>query len=112
MDAGSPLIDIGHVIQLSVAPVFLLSGIGIILTVLTNRLAPGSFVFTVGPIAKQSMVGFNGLYFSFITLSTVGYGDIVPVSSAARNSSASSTVISSTSAIERPLYRISSVSRL
>ena len=39
MDAGSPLIDIGHVIQLSVAPVFLLSGIGIILTVLTNRLA-------------------------------------------------------------------------
>ena len=39
MDAVSSLIDIGHVIQLSVAPVFLLSGIGIILTVLTNRLA-------------------------------------------------------------------------
>ncbi len=39
MDAVSPLIDIGQVIQLSVAPVFLLSGIGIILTVLTNRLA-------------------------------------------------------------------------
>ena len=39
MDTSSPLIDIGHVIQLSVAPVFLLSGIGIILTVLTNRLA-------------------------------------------------------------------------
>jgi hypothetical protein len=35
----SPLIDIGHVIQLAVAPVFLLSGIGIVLTVLTNRLA-------------------------------------------------------------------------
>ena len=39
MDAVSPLVDIGHVIQLAVAPVFLLSGIGIILTVLTNRLA-------------------------------------------------------------------------
>ncbi len=39
MDVGSPLIDIGQVIQLAVAPVFLLSGIGIILTVLTNRLA-------------------------------------------------------------------------
>jgi hypothetical protein len=39
MDAGSPLVDIGHIIQLAVAPVFLLSGIGIILTVLTNRLA-------------------------------------------------------------------------
>ena len=39
MDAGTPLVDIGQVIQLAVAPVFLLSGIGIILTVLTNRLA-------------------------------------------------------------------------
>ncbi len=39
MDAGTPLVDIGHVIQLAVAPVFLLSGIGIVLTVLTNRLA-------------------------------------------------------------------------
>ena len=39
MDAGAPLVDIGQVIQLAVAPVFLLSGIGIILTVLTNRLA-------------------------------------------------------------------------
>lgn len=31
--------EIGHVIQFAVAPVFLLSGIGIVLTVLTNRLA-------------------------------------------------------------------------
>ena len=30
------------------------------------------------------MKGFNGLYFSFITLSTVGYGDITPVSKVAR----------------------------
>ena len=30
------------------------------------------------------MDGFTGLYFSFTTLSTVGYGDILPVSSAAR----------------------------
>ena len=39
LDTGAPLVDIGHVIQLAVAPVFLLSGIGIVLTVLTNRLA-------------------------------------------------------------------------
>ena len=39
MDASTPFVDIGQVIQLAVAPVFLLSGIGIILTVLTNRLA-------------------------------------------------------------------------
>lgn len=31
--------DIGHIIQLSVAPVFLLTGVGTTLTVLTNRLA-------------------------------------------------------------------------
>lgn len=31
--------NIVHVIQLAVAPVFLLSGVGVILTVLTNRLA-------------------------------------------------------------------------
>ena len=31
--------DIAHVIQLAVAPVFLLSGVGVTLTVLTNRLA-------------------------------------------------------------------------
>jgi hypothetical protein len=30
------------------------------------------------------MNGFTGFYFSFITLSTVGYGDITPVSRAAR----------------------------
>lgn len=39
VDSGSTLMGIGQVIQLAVAPVFLLSGIGVILTVLTNRLA-------------------------------------------------------------------------
>ena len=30
------------------------------------------------------MIGFNSLYFSFTTLSTIGFGDIVPVSGASR----------------------------
>ncbi len=30
------------------------------------------------------MSGFTGFYFSFVTLSTVGYGDITPVSKVAR----------------------------
>lgn len=34
-----PSVDIGHAIQLSVAPVFLLSGIGVLLSMLTSRLA-------------------------------------------------------------------------
>jgi hypothetical protein len=39
MQLDARVSDIAHVIQLAVAPVFLLSGVGVILTVLTNRLA-------------------------------------------------------------------------
>jgi voltage-gated potassium channel len=35
-------------------------------------------------LVDQSINGFTGFYFSFITLSTVGYGDITPVSRIAR----------------------------
>jgi len=51
---------------------------------LVDQLTPGgafSFNTKTGP---QSMNEFNGFYFSFITLSTVGYGDITPVSRIAR----------------------------
>lgn len=51
---------------------------------LLDRLDPNSFVFTLSSKSSLSMSGFASLYFSFITLSTVGYGDIVPVSGAAR----------------------------
>jgi hypothetical protein len=39
MQSALGLTDVAHSIQLAVAPVFLLSGVGVILTVLTNRLA-------------------------------------------------------------------------
>jgi len=39
MQTAPGIIDIAHSIQLAVAPVFLLSGVGVTLTVLTNRLA-------------------------------------------------------------------------
>ena len=52
---------------------------------LLDQWVPDSFVYPIGPpAADHSMEGFNALYFSFITLSTVGFGDIVPVSSMAR----------------------------
>jgi len=38
-DAESGIAAVGHVIQLAVAPVFLLSGIGAMLAVMTNRLS-------------------------------------------------------------------------
>jgi voltage-gated potassium channel len=64
---------------------YLLSGLAWSLAyALLGRLDPSSFVFTLGPKSSQSMNGFTGLYFSFITLTTVGYGDIVPVSEVAR----------------------------
>ena len=51
---------------------------------LVDQLTPGgAFSFNTSA-GKQSMNGFNALYFSFITLSTVGYGDITPMSRIAR----------------------------
>src|SRR6266550_6013468 len=46
---------------------------------LVDQLTRGAFSFNTNA-GKQSMNGFNAFYFSFITLSTVGYGDITPVS--------------------------------
>lgn len=51
---------------------------------LIAELIPDAFAFNASTIADRSMKGLNGLYFSFITLSTVGYGDITPVSKVAR----------------------------
>jgi hypothetical protein len=51
---------------------------------LVDQMTPGgAFSFNTSRGA-QTMNGFTGFYFSFITLSTVGYGDITPVSRAAR----------------------------
>ena len=51
---------------------------------LVDRLTPGgAFSFNTGT-GERSINGFTGFYFSFITLSTVGYGDITPVSRFAR----------------------------
>ena len=52
--------------------------------ILVARLTPDAFAFGTGPDSSHSMKGFTALYFSFITLTTVGYGDIAPVSGAAR----------------------------
>lgn len=52
--------------------------------VLVAQLSPEAFVFTAGPTGDRAMKGFTALYFSFVTLSTVGYGDIVAVTHPAR----------------------------
>ena len=64
---------------------FLLSGLAWSLAYdLLDRLDPNSFIYTLSSKSRYSMSGFTSLYFSFITLSTVGYGDIVPGSQLAR----------------------------
>ena len=49
---------------------------------ITNRLIPGSFSGMGGDSAEFD--GFSALYFSLITVTTVGFGDIAPVSRPAR----------------------------
>ena len=51
---------------------------------LVDQLTPGGAFSYNTNTGTRSINGFNGFYFSFITLSTVGYGDITPVSRMAR----------------------------
>ena len=52
--------------------------------VLTAEARPTAFAFNVAPEAGQTMDSQSAFYYSFVTLSTVGYGDITPVSRIAR----------------------------
>lgn len=49
---------------------------------LVGKLVPNAFAFSAG--LGHSPVGFEAAYFSFVTLTTCGYGDIVPVANVAR----------------------------
>lgn len=72
---------------------------------LVARADPDAFAFTAGPAAGQSLQLHNAFYFSFITLSTVGYGDIIPVSNVAR-------MLAAMEAITGTLYVAVIISRL
>ncbi len=51
---------------------------------LIARLVPGSFVFPISADPLREMAGFEAIYFSFETLTTVDFGDVIPVSEVAR----------------------------
>ena len=72
---------------------------------LVDQLTPGAFSFNPTSGTKETMAGFNAFYFSFITLSTVGYGDITPVSKVAR-------MLAATEAITGLLYVAVLIARL
>jgi hypothetical protein len=72
---------------------------------LVSRLVPGSFAFNVGTASAGPLQYFDAYYFSFITLSTVGYGDITPASHVART-------LAMTEAMTGTLYMAVLISRL
>jgi len=51
---------------------------------LLAQLTPDTFHFPLGEHSERHMGGFNAFYFSFSTLTTVGFGDITPMSKIAR----------------------------
>ncbi|WP_295627170.1 potassium channel family protein [uncultured Nitrosomonas sp.] len=53
-----------------------------LLYVMVNVLIPGSFNISTSESAFEQLQDF--IYFSFVTLATLGYGDIVPLSATAR----------------------------
>jgi hypothetical protein len=51
---------------------------------MVSELNPAAFSFNIGTSSTHPLAQFEAYYFSFITLSTVGYGDITPLSNGAR----------------------------
>ena len=74
----------GEVLCASISAYLMLGLIWTIAYWLVAKVTPNAFAFNTGTGTRESMDGFNAFYFSFITLSTVGYGDITPVSKIAR----------------------------
>jgi len=51
---------------------------------LVAQIFPDSFFFTLGSAPRHVPTGFEAFYFSFATLMTVGYGDIIPATNVSR----------------------------
>ncbi|MEO5917280.1 MAG: ion channel [Luteolibacter sp.] len=51
---------------------------------ITGQLNPNAFSIHTDPRDPQTMTSFNALYFSYTSLCTLDFGDIIPVSKAAR----------------------------
>jgi voltage-gated potassium channel len=79
----APLVNV-EVLCASISAYLMLGLIWTMAYWLVGTVDPGSLRVQHTTGTKESMEGFNAFYFSFITLSTVGYGDITPVSRIAR----------------------------
>ena len=72
---------------------------------LVAELVPDAFAFNASLKGTMTIKGFDGLYFSIVTLSTLGYGDISPVAKAAR-------MLAAMEALSGPLYLAVLIARL
>jgi hypothetical protein len=79
----APRID-SEILCLGVLNYLMLGWLWAFAYMLADRLVPGSFAFTVGPSSVRSLEGFRGFYFSYSTITSVAYGDIIPLTSAVR----------------------------
>ena len=79
----APYVD-AQVLQTGIATYLVFGLLWSLAYMLVAQLVPGSFVFTEPGGGNASMDAFHAVYFSFVTLSTMGYGDIVPVTRVAR----------------------------
>ena len=79
----APRVD-SEILCLGVSNYLMLGWLWAFAYMLVDRLVPGSFAFTVGPSSVRSLEGFRGFYFSYSTITTVAYGDIIPLTSAVR----------------------------
>jgi hypothetical protein len=59
---------------------------------LLAQLTPDAFQFPLAEHSQRHMGGFNAFYFSFSTLTTLGFGDITPMSKIARTLAVMETV--------------------
>jgi len=79
----APVVTV-DVLCASIAAYLMLGLMWIVAYWFVDQMTPGGAFSFTNERGVQSIDGFTGFYFSFITLSTVGYGDITPVTRAAR----------------------------
>jgi hypothetical protein len=76
----SPRVD-SDVLCMGIAAYLILGLLWSLAYILVDDIIPNSFAMSTG---DTSLRNFTALYYSFVTLATMGYGDIAPVSNIAR----------------------------
>jgi hypothetical protein len=79
----APHVD-SEILCAGIATYLMLGLLWALIYMLVDRLIPNSFIFNGGGDSGRPMRGFSSIYFSLVTLSTVGFGDMVPASGVAR----------------------------